>query len=622
MVIGLAVEGGVATLPRLTDRGPDDRGNAATDLCWRFHHQRGRYRHKNGVDTSSLLRMPCSPPSGREAQLRLSLAQRPEGDAGDIVGGRLTVNATEHLSAMPEWTELRQKSGLDPLGMQAASVNLYQRLVPGISNVTLRIRYYGLYAWLCRTYAERIGDTSPETWKRTVRRAEALLALVAVNADDEDGNGGVAGVLWAGRRLGEHASGPIDFRPDTDPGGAGTPYLKQAWGAYGAAYASQLYEAGVFGEADQHAIPVPAPGLGDVLANGFAEAIGPLADVFFALAQDGRVTKTDLASLTPVLPSGIGDNTAERDAYQRLLFAAFEDPRPNDIARQRSLRLALHLMGVIDEQASADVLRWACYGGASPNGQPITDLGDELETHRQRWWAYQAGDLGRIACEALLKWLLDTVEGHTTGIEPARAVAEAVDALATVGAGWPRTWRQLVAALPLAENPQSRSEQTSERALSKVVLGAGRGEQRADVASARAAIELLAVLHRRCAPSRALLASGLGGEGIDGAAFRSLASELAFLDAQQDAPLDQTLVRVMRERVLDRHLWVAMQKLRHQGDYTFLVEADDGRIRVRAKDGPVLTNPRLDNALTFLRDIHLLGPIGLTERGRELVETT
>src|SRR5690348_907982 len=110
---------------------------------------------------------------------------------------------------MPEWTELRQKSGLDPLGMQAASVSLYQRLVPGISNVTLRIRYYGLYAWLCRTYAERIGDTSPETWKRTVRRTEALLALVAANAGGSNGNGGVAGVLWAGRRLGEHGGGLI-----------------------------------------------------------------------------------------------------------------------------------------------------------------------------------------------------------------------------------------------------------------------------------------------------------------------------------------------------------------------------------------------------------------------------
>ncbi len=362
------------------------------------------------------------------------------------------------LVAFPEWTEFRQKSGLDPLGMQAASVNLYQRLVPGISNVTLRIRYYGLYAWLSRTYAQRIGDTNSESWKRTVRRAEALLALVAANASDGEDTGGVAGVLWAGRRLGEPGGGLIDFRPDTDPGGAGTPYLKQAWGAYGAAYASQLYEAGVFGEADQHEIPVPTPGLGDALADGFVEAIGPLVDVFFALAQEGSVTRGDLASLTPLLPSGIGHDSAERSAYQRLLFAAFEDPTPNDITRRRSLQLVLSLTGVIDNQISADVLRWACYAGAAPSGQAITHLSDELEAHRQRWWAYQACDLGRIACEALLKWVLDTVETHTTGVQPSRAIAEAVDSLNAVGARWPSTWRQLVAELPRATNPQSQLE--------------------------------------------------------------------------------------------------------------------------------------------------------------------
>ena len=44
--------------------------------------------------------------------------------------------------ACPEWTEYRNKNGLDPLGMQNTSVVLYQRLLPGISNVTLRLRYY------------------------------------------------------------------------------------------------------------------------------------------------------------------------------------------------------------------------------------------------------------------------------------------------------------------------------------------------------------------------------------------------------------------------------------------------------------------------------------------------
>lgn len=42
--------------------------------------------------------------------------------------------AAEQLS-YPQWTEYRKKSGLDPLGMQNSSINLYQRLLPGISNL-------------------------------------------------------------------------------------------------------------------------------------------------------------------------------------------------------------------------------------------------------------------------------------------------------------------------------------------------------------------------------------------------------------------------------------------------------------------------------------------------------
>jgi hypothetical protein len=46
-------------------------------------------------------------------------------------------------TASPDWTDYRKKNGLDPLGMQNTSVALYQRLLPGISNVTLRMRYTG-----------------------------------------------------------------------------------------------------------------------------------------------------------------------------------------------------------------------------------------------------------------------------------------------------------------------------------------------------------------------------------------------------------------------------------------------------------------------------------------------
>jgi hypothetical protein len=80
--------------------------------------------------------------------------------------------------------------------MQNSGVKLYQTFLPGISNVTLRMRYYGLFAWLCDIYGRRIGDTNPERWKRFVRRSEALYALIAHHAGGETG---VAGIEWAQR---------------------------------------------------------------------------------------------------------------------------------------------------------------------------------------------------------------------------------------------------------------------------------------------------------------------------------------------------------------------------------------------------------------------------------------
>jgi hypothetical protein len=43
-------------------------------------------------------------------------------------------------SGFPEWTELGQEAGLDPLGMQRPIEVIYQSLLPGISTITLRLR--------------------------------------------------------------------------------------------------------------------------------------------------------------------------------------------------------------------------------------------------------------------------------------------------------------------------------------------------------------------------------------------------------------------------------------------------------------------------------------------------
>lgn len=153
----------------------------------------------------------------------------------------------------PEWTTKADKRGLDPLGMQTTSVALYQQLVPGISNVTLRMRYYGLYAWLAQRYASEVGSTSVEDWCLYIRRAEALYALVAVQAGGERG---VAGVDWATRTLGA-SEAEITFHTATDRREGEPQYLKQKFGAFGAAYGSQLIDIGVLELVSGHSVPVP-----------------------------------------------------------------------------------------------------------------------------------------------------------------------------------------------------------------------------------------------------------------------------------------------------------------------------------------------------------------------------
>ncbi|MFU7556908.1 hypothetical protein, partial [Pseudomonas paraeruginosa] len=45
--------------------------------------------------------------------------------------------------------------GIDHLGTQASCVMIYGQLLPGITNVTDRARYYSFYPWLVWSYDQR-----------------------------------------------------------------------------------------------------------------------------------------------------------------------------------------------------------------------------------------------------------------------------------------------------------------------------------------------------------------------------------------------------------------------------------------------------------------------------------
>lgn len=516
--------------------------------------------------------------------------------------------------ALPEWTEYQKKNGLDPLGMQNSSVNLYQTFLPGISNVTLRMRYYGLYAWLCRTYAKSDGSNDPERWKTFVRRAEALYALISYRAGNQ---GGVAGIQWAEKAYENTPGEVIDFAAAADPDSE-TKYLKQAWGAYGAAYGSQLFAIGIFWESPDHILPVPSKTFGDRLAQILEDELGELASLFVELIARGSASKQDINKLAPIVPSEVPTAGEERALYQDLLLSDQDEVDLNARSRRLSLLLVLNISALLKCEPSSDQVRWVLYAGQDQNGHALELEDPALEDQRQRWWVYQASDLCHISLETLLKFTLDTLGNHSTGLPLDQLISKCVDQILDVAAPVPESWAALLQGTETAANPYEESSELSEfRFCTDIMRGAGRrNESTCSPEIAWKAVQLLAVLHKRVRDEEHPVEAELGG--FTSEAFQTILTEMQFLDEHADLSFREILGKIIELKIVRRHLWVAARKFR-SGDYTFLIESDEGRLRLREKDGPVFTNPRLGPAITFLKDVHLISGQGLTEYGVEAI---
>lgn len=497
---------------------------------------------------------------------------------------------------LPEWTERVPKRGLDPLGLQNSGVLLYQSLLPGISNVTLRVRYYGLYCWASEAYAREVGNTDAAEWRAWVRRLEALHALVAQHAGGETG---VAGVEWAQRRL-AIGDDPVSFEEGASTRVDADRYLAQSMGVFGQAYLSQMIEVGLFSSGANHGIAVRSE-RGLAVAKAFAASIGlELEKLLASRIAAATVTRKELESLAPILPSYIGTGE-ERDLYERLLFASRADATPADLSRRETLRLVLLTAREKEQRPNSGDVRRHLFTS-------VNDLPNELEPQRLRWEAYQAQDMWQVASAALLRWAISIIdqfeEGRSLPEIHAEVTARLVDQLD--GAA-DQTWAVFSDGADASDPAfDDRFRRTSAARVAPEDAGL-------------LAIEQIAALEKRVRSREDLeqeitLSFHVSGGG------RSIRSELLWLQHRRDQRLVEVVADFVTQRVVKRHSWVATQKMRRQRDYTFLFEARDGRLAYRSQYEPVPTTPRLDPAIMFLSDIGLLAKSGCTPLGDRMTE--
>ncbi len=501
----------------------------------------------------------------------------------------------------PEWTELGQDSGLDPLGMQRPIEVIYQSLVPGISTITLRYRYYSFFPFILRHYEENIRHPDPKEFRKFQRRCEALFALICTHGEAELG---VAGSDWANKRLNEIAAqsvgdGIIDFSIGADADvDESLRYLKNKGGAFGAIYSTQMSEMGLvhFPGPGQ---PNPNPVCSDValqLAGALSSELGDVAGRFFGVVEMGKIAVSELSSFAAMKPTNLQPGSREHALLKDILLGAVDTRSLTAQMRRSTLRMLLKITDTFGSVPRAEAIKWHWFENA-----PAKDV---TQPHQvpQLWFLYQACDLMRLAYEVILSAALTMIDAA-----PRRrmSLGELTDGLEDcVEIDSRESWSDFSTAI------NAEAHASSAREYAAAMLDAmNAGEISEQVQNA---ISLIAILAEKAMANSSLVEDALSGADY----FQSLRTEAQFLNRNRAIDARRVISDLIRERVLKRHLWVASRKFRNQKAYTFHIEPEEGVLRYRAPIRVSPSSPRLDQALRFLRDISLIDNGGVTPIGK------
>lgn len=522
--------------------------------------------------------------------------------------------------------------GLDHLGVQAPCIALYGQLLPGITNVTDRARYYSFHPWVLWSFERRYTDHSVEEFRRVLRRAECLFALIAIRHAREagDGDDGLHGRAMVGRdkllRIEEDSTFALeDYATLEGP----NRYFKNKLGGLGQYYFGPLRDLRVLDHHQRAGYPGYDDDRGRKLAEAFASAVPE--DVFFRVLEQPTATWEDLDELVAFCPCGLPANTAEHELLLDLFLARTE---PFQGGGGTTRRASLGLMLDLASQAARDphyvfegLLRGGAYTGALVDGS-AWHVAKPLERILRGWGTYQRNELLSLAVQGLFAAVLRAIErDEAQSIRQASDASEiAVRLLSSRGADLRLPLDALVARvrgeLPELSDWQHEGHELQRGwRLQNLPLND-------DTKLEEIAQESIAVL-------LALLARGVdeypyGDFELDPEYFDPREVHLLSLrHASKTEWAGLTVEAWVRWLAVQwgvaRHLRVALRKLRGERRDTFRIRPLEGELRVVEAPAPVFTQPRVSRAQQILRDLRLVeyddeAVMILTDRGRTELE--
>jgi len=507
--------------------------------------------------------------------------------------------------------------GLDHLGTQAPCVLIYAQLLPGITNVTDRARYFSFYPWLIWSFDQRYPKEEAK-FVEFFRRADCLFTLISErHARVTDRDNERHGVAMVGREkllkaLDRLEAGEALKLSDYTAQDSAHRYFKNQMGGLGQYYAGTLSDLKLidasakpwFKYTKEHGLPL-------------AEHVNSStpADQFWSVVESDDVTLADLDFLDAYCACRLSESVDECNTLTDLYFDRNKAYDQEGVQRRRSLGLILNLTRSLADgtDLTESVFRACTYSGALPGRQPWV-VPDSLRSTLACWTIYQRNDLLSIACQTILalalrelepqeaanKFTYGSVESFAEAFSKSAAVALVAQKLNADSFG--SFLDRLAGTAPPIDAWESAEHEIQ---MAGRMLGSwARGS---DVQTLVVlTVTVLALLACRDDPSQ----SPYGGLAMPPEALGDYPINLASFRARVTTWRTMSIHAFIADLVtwcLNTHLRVALRKLRQTGRSTFHLRPSERGLEVVGEiPPPANTTPRFRQAVLILRDIGAL----------------
>lgn len=531
-----------------------------------------------------------------------------------------------------------QIGGLDHLAVQAPCINIYGRLLPGITNVTDRARYYSFYPWIVWAL-EQSGHKYNAEFIEKFRRADCLFTLIAqrhylLTGTDYDEH---AGATVGSGNMAElinliKAEQPIRLSDSAHQGdGEKARYFKNKLGGLGQYYLGVFAELGIMDGTSSTGIKNTNQ-VGRVLAEAMDK--GVKRELFLQTLSEDMVTIERLDQLVSFCPCQLSSSIQEHKLLKDLFFVRDLFHDTDMMPRRRSLQTILHLadeLAKCDQSIDLKLFRGCVYGGALPNGMNW-DLPDRLFDNRSRWALYQRNELLSVAIQSIFFVLLGSYEelGYkidsidqlcrwflTTDEVESISKSMQLDGLVSELESSAKDWLP-----PLNDWTNELHEVQLANTIESLCASNQSKENRSQIL--KAALQVLIALMKRPTTQ-----NGYEDLVFQGQYFQVYPINLKSFLTHSSKTWSQLTVRewinwLANQWGVQVHFMVALRKLRGQSQSTFRIRPSDQGLEVISVPRAVFTMPRFYQSLRVLKDIGALENKGnlwqVSELGQQLKE--